>query len=96
MFLVAPVATAAGVTVGGRVLTAEGRGIRNARVLLTGTTGETRSALTNPFGYYRFYDVPAGEIYIFSVSAKRFHFQNSTQVLSITEDLENLDFVANP
>ena len=88
--------TAASVTIGGRVTTAEGRGIRYAHVMMTDAAGETRMTRTGSFGYYRFDDVTAGETYIFSASAKEFSFQNSTQVINVVEELENLDFVANP
>lgn len=87
--------TAAGVTVGGRVTTSDGRGIRNVRVTLTGMDGESRTALTGTFGYYRFADVPAGETYIFSVFAKRFTFAQNTQVRSIMEDTDDINFVAD-
>jgi len=38
--------TAAGVTVGGRVLMISGQGIRNARITMTSGNGETRSAVS--------------------------------------------------
>src|SRR4029453_1607743 len=47
--------TAAGVTLGGRVLTAEGAGIRNARVVITGDSlPEPRIYTTGSFGFYSF------------------------------------------
>ncbi len=82
--------TAASVSVGGRVATGSGQGIRGARVTLTGPGGEMRVLLTNPFGYYRFDDVRAGETYVISVSAKCCQF--SPRVLTITEELGDLDF----
>ncbi|MGI8786354.1 MAG: LamG domain-containing protein [Pyrinomonadaceae bacterium] len=88
--------TAASVSIGGRVLTAIGRGIRNVRVSLTDASGETRYAMTNPFGYYRFEDVESGATYILSVSAKRYRFENPTRILSVNEEIENLDFTASP
>jgi hypothetical protein len=87
--------TAAEVTVSGRVTTADGRrGIRNVRVTMTGTNGETRSTLSGVSGVFRFTDVPAGETYIFSASAKRYIFGEPTQVRTITEDTDNIVFVA--
>lgn len=86
--------TAAAVTVGGRVLSATGRGVANARVLLTNAGGETRNALTNQFGYYRFQGVSAGETYFLSVVSKRFLFL--PQVVTVTEEINNLDFNALP
>ena len=58
---VASGATAANVSVGGRVLTANGNGIRNVRVTMTDANGITRSTLSSAFGYYRFAEVLAGD-----------------------------------
>lgn len=87
--------SAASVMVGGKVTTATGRGIRNVQVRLTDETGETRTAMTSAFGYYRFADVPAGRSYVISIASKRFAFTQPAQVLSLTEDTDNLDFVAD-
>lgn len=84
--------TAASVTVGGRVFAAKGRGLAGARVFLTNQAGETRSAMTSSFGYFRFNDVAAGETYIFTVVSKRYYF--TSQVVSITDDLTELNFIA--
>lgn len=85
------VPTAATVSIGGRVALGKD-GLARARVTLTDMNGETRSALTNPFGYYRFDDVAAGETYIISVSHKRYFF--ATQAVSPMEDLTELNFMA--
>jgi hypothetical protein len=86
--------TAASVSVGGRVLTAEGRGIRNARVTMTNSAGETRTLLTGAFGNYRFTDVPVGESYVISVATKRFMFAAPTQTLTLQEEQNDVDFTA--
>ncbi len=88
------VPTAASVSVGGRVFSGKGRGVANARVTLTDTNGATRLALTNAFGYYRFETVAAGETYIFMATHKRYQFP--TQVVSVTEELTELNFTAEP
>jgi len=64
-----------------------------AQVTLTGQNGETRYALTNPFGYYRFTDIAAGETYVISVAHKRYRFDS--QVLSINENLSEINFIAS-
>jgi hypothetical protein len=87
--------TAATVTVGGRVTTANGRGIRSVVVTMTDSSGNMRTATTSIFGYYRFTDVPAGETYIFTVRGKRFTFGTNTQVQSIVEDTDAINFVAD-
>ena len=92
----APLApTAATVSVSGRVITPQGRGIRNVVVTMTDSNGNTRTARTTSFGYYRFEEVAAGETYIFTVSGKRFSFEQNSQVHSIMEDTDDINFVAN-
>ncbi len=88
-----PAPTAALVSVGGRVTTASGKGIRNIRVTLSDQSGVMRSMLTGAFGAYQFDDVPVGETYILSVSGKRFVFANATQIISVVEQLDDLNFV---
>jgi hypothetical protein len=87
--------TAASFAASGRVLTASGNGIRNARVALTGADGTTRTVISGKLGYFRFDDVAAGETYIFSVSAKRYTFSQPAQVRSILEDTDDLIFTAD-
>lgn len=84
--------SAATVTVRGRVLSSENRGVSGALVYLTDQNGTTRTARTNAFGYYRFHDVGAGAIYVFNVWSKRYTFQ--PQVVTLNEEIENLDFTA--
>nr|MBA3786572.1 carboxypeptidase regulatory-like domain-containing protein [Acidobacteriota bacterium] len=74
---------------------AEGRGIYGVRVTITNSNGETRYAFSDPFGYYRFADVPAGETYVFSVSHKRYTFNQSTQVRMIVQKTYDVNFVAD-
>jgi len=88
------VPTAASVTVGGRVVTFGGRGIRRAVVSLMDEFGNTRAAYTNSFGYFSFHDVKAGETYIISISSKGYSF--STQVVTVNEELRELNFTALP
>ena len=84
--------TAAAVSVSGRILTPEGRGLRNTQVILTDMQGNTRTAISSAFGYYRFPEIEAGQTYIFTVVSKRYQF--TPQVLTVTEEIESLDFVA--
>jgi CSLREA domain-containing protein len=81
--------TAASVSVSGRVL-AEGAGVFGAIVTMTDGAGATRSARTNPFGYYHFTDVQAGATYVFSVSSKQYSF--SPQVVMVYEEMTDLNF----
>lgn len=86
--------TAAGVNISGRVLTADGRGVRNARVLLTNSHGETRTAVSTSLGYYSFDNVTAGETYLIAVESKLFVF--ATHALQVTDSLSDVDLVAEP
>ena len=87
-------ATAANVSIGGRVLTPAGRGLRGAIVVLTDERGQTRSASTSSFGLYRFTEVAAGATYIIQVHSKQFSFE--PHVITVTADTDNVDFTAEP
>jgi uncharacterized repeat protein (TIGR02543 family) len=81
-------------SLGGRVMSAEGQPIRNARVTLTDTTGQSRIAITGSLGYYQFTGLQLGETYTVRTSAKRHRFQNVT--VSVSGDVVNLDIIAQP
>lgn len=87
--------TASSVVVGGRIFTAGGLGIRNVQVTITFPSGEIRTTLSSAFGYYRFAEIPAGDIYTISVAAKKYTFGNPTQVRTVQDDLQDVDFIAN-
>jgi hypothetical protein len=96
-FTPAPFAPTAGLaTISGRVLTADGRGIRNVSITLTGTAGEVRMAFSSSFGHFTFENVPVGEVYILSVRAKQFQFSQASQAVSVLEDVADINFIANP
>lgn len=84
--------TAATVVVSGRVLTIDGNGLRNAHVVLTDMSGNSQTALTGSFGYYRFEEVEVGATYIISINSKRYRF--APQFITITEAMEDLNFTA--
>ncbi len=86
--------TAATVSVSGRVTTPTGRGIMNVRLSLTDSSGQTRTATTTSFGYYRFDDVMVGESYILSASGIHYTFNQPVQVLSINDETSEINFTA--
>jgi predicted outer membrane repeat protein len=92
--IAAPPPTAANVSVSGRIFTPDGYGLRNARVILTDSGGSARTAISSSFGFYRFDNVTAGEIYVLSVSSKRYQF--SPQVVNVMEEINELNFSAAP
>jgi hypothetical protein len=55
-------------------------GVPRAIVLLTNPAGEVRYAFTNPFGYFRFREVPTGVTYTLTVKNKRYAFAPTTVV----------------
>ncbi|MGI8786413.1 MAG: choice-of-anchor Q domain-containing protein [Pyrinomonadaceae bacterium] len=81
--------TAASVSVAGRVRTPNGRGLANAFVTLTDSSGNRRLARTTALGYFHFEDVAAGETYIIQVVSKRYRF--TPQVLSINQNITDLE-----
>ncbi len=86
--------TAASVIVSGRVSASNGRGISRVRMSITDQNGEIRFAVTNSFGFYRFTELSAGETYIIAASHKRYQF--NSQVITVSEDLQGIDFTAEP
>ena len=88
--LLAP--TAAGVSVSGRILTGSGRGVRNARVRLIDGNGATQTVSSRAFGNYNFAEITAGQTVTVFVEAKNYSF--APRIISITADIENLDFTA--
>lgn len=85
-------ATAAAVTVSGRALTAEGRGLRGARVTITDSNGMARTTFTGSFGRFRFEDVAPGQTYIVSIGSRRFNF--TPQIVQVNDNIDDLHFVA--
>ncbi|HCA56512.1 MAG TPA: hypothetical protein DEP46_00860, partial [Blastocatellia bacterium] len=74
----------------GRVVTATGRGVSGARLILTDGKGELRYAMTNSSGYYRFGGIPPDETVTVEVAGKR--HRSSPQTLFVEEEREYLDF----
>lgn len=86
--------TSASVTIGGRVMTANGYGIRNAAVTVTSATGAVRRTMTSSFGYYEIGELSAGESYVIRVDSKRYVFSKATRIVTASDSLEDIDFIA--
>jgi CSLREA domain-containing protein len=80
------------VTVGGRVTTSGGRGIAGARVTFT-SGGTALFAQTNPFGYYRFANLPPGTTYSVAATHKYYLFTAPVYV-TIDQNRSDLNFTA--
>lgn len=85
-------------SVTGRVVDANGFGVRGATVkLLHMLTGEEISTVTNSFGYYSFSDLEVAAFYVVMVSeSKRYTFQPNDRAFTLDGDLFDVDFVAIP
>lgn len=91
----APVPTASNVSISGRVLSPDGQGVSNVKISLTDSNGETRAATTNNFGFYHFSNVAAGAAYVLTANSKRFSFNQPTQIISVSDSISDLNFIAN-
>lgn len=83
------VTTAASASVSGRVLSSDGRALRNAIVFLTDDQGNTRQFRTGTFGNFTFDSVRAGQTVTVSVSAKGFDF--TPRIVSIQGNVADLE-----
>ncbi|HJS50608.1 MAG TPA: carboxypeptidase-like regulatory domain-containing protein, partial [Pyrinomonadaceae bacterium] len=83
---------ATNVSVSGRVIASNGRGLANVTVTLTDTSGNRRSAQTNPFGFYQFTDVAAPGTCTLTAISRRYQFD--PQVISVNGDVTDVNFVA--
>lgn len=84
--------SASGVNVSGRLLTPNGGGLKNARVMLTDSRGNVRTVLSSSFGYYGFDNVLVGETYVITVGSKRFTFTPRT--VQVLDEVTDLDLIA--
>ena len=80
-----------GFNVAGRILTPDGRGLRNARVTLVDQSGMARTVTTSSFGYYSFDGVASGGIYTIGVLSKQYRF--ASRSVQVTDNLSGVDFV---
>jgi len=83
---------AGGAVLSGRVLDQNGRAVSRAMVVLNDGSGTTRTAVSNPFGYFTFDDVQVGATYVVNVRHKRYRFE--AQVINLTDSFAGLVFMA--
>lgn len=79
-------------SISGRVMTAQGQGVSNARVILTDKAGVSRTIISNGFGLYQFGKVRTGEAYTISVESRARVFTPVT--IDVSNNLTNVDIVA--
>jgi hypothetical protein len=88
--------TAAQASISGRVMTADGMAIRNAEVTVTGNSIITPLRVTtSSFGYFTFDGLQTGETYVVTVNSRLFTFQAPSQVITLTDNVADMDFIAD-
>ncbi|MEP7075409.1 MAG: CSLREA domain-containing protein [Acidobacteriota bacterium] len=85
---------AADVNVSGRVFTPSGTGAPGAHVSIVDQQGRTLSAMTNPFGFFQFTGVRAGQSYTVSVKSKYGTYQ--PRFVTVNEELTDFNFFPAP
>jgi len=78
--------------ISGRATRPDGQPVINAILTTLDNTGTVRFARTNPFGYYRFLNLPPAQSYTISVRAKGRLFADRTVVAG--DDVANVDFIS--
>jgi len=93
--LLAPTAASAGIS--GQVTTSDGRGIRNAKVVVTGNSlAQPIVATTGSFGYYTIEGLATGENYIVTVNSRRYSFSTPSMVVMLVDNIAGANFIADP
>ena len=83
--------TANDVTVSGRVVTSDFRGLRNTSVSMTDPNGVVRTATTSSFGFFSFSNIPTGVRYVFRVQSRLFRYAPVSA--TINDEITLPDFV---
>ena len=87
-----PEAASPAFEISGRVLTPDGRGLRNAVVVLTDSNGVERYVTTSSFGYYQFDSLTNGVTYVIGIKSKRYSFE--PRVVQALDNVTDVDFQA--
>jgi hypothetical protein len=78
----------------GQAVDTNGRGINRAQVTLVNLkTQETRTALTNGFGRFKFEGLQTGNIYMATIQHKRYNFNPNSQAFDLIGDKDDVNFV---
>ena len=84
-------------SIAGSVTTADGQGIRNAKIVVTSNSlPQPIIATTGSFGYFAFEGLATGETYVVTVNSKRYTFATPSRVISLVANVTDADFVAVP
>jgi len=85
------------VSVAGRVINTNGRGIRGVAVSLTDpSTGSILTTRTGQFGYFKFNDVAVGRSYTLTATPHRnYTITDNQRTLYINSELTDITFIGN-
>ncbi|MBX3292304.1 MAG: CSLREA domain-containing protein [Acidobacteria bacterium] len=86
--------TSAGVSVSGRVMTADGRPVQQVTIEIADAEGNVRRALTNNLGYYVIENIATGRNYVLSAKSRRYRFSPADILLSVTDPIDDANFTA--
>ncbi len=89
----APPSTASTSNVSGRTMTAKGKAVSRVFITMTDERGNTRTTLTNMFGYYQFANVPSSATYVFEARSKQYRFPS--RIINLNEDSGEFNFIAD-
>lgn len=84
------------VSISGRVFAGGGRGITNARVTLSGGNLTTPIVVfTGRYGSFKFENIQSGLTYTISILSRRFTFPQSSQTISVIDNITDIFFQSN-
>ncbi len=89
--LLAP--TSSTVTVSGRIISRTGKAVRDTIVFLADDTGAARRTISDRNGIFRIDDVETGRTYVLTVRNKSFRFEQPTRVITVTDSINEIEFV---
>lgn len=89
--LLAP--TSSTVTVSGRIISRTGKVVRDTIVFLADDSGMSRRTISDQNGMFRFEGVETGRTYVLTVRNKSFRFQQPTRVITVTDGINEIEFV---
>lgn len=82
--------TSANVDITGQVVSDTGRPIMRAALTLTDPSGNVYRSMTNPFGYFRFSEIPSGMTYVMSIRDKSHEFSPSSVLIEVSGEITDM------
>ncbi|MFN2501199.1 MAG: hypothetical protein ABR530_04230 [Pyrinomonadaceae bacterium] len=77
-------------SISGRVMTPDGRGLRNVSFVLTDPFGNSTIAQTSSFGFFQVNGVVTGDTYVMAVRSKRYRFPSRR--VDVSANMVDVDF----